>query len=60
MRGLGRFLQKMKPLAVEQRLVPCQVPLSPFIYFQTVLLTLWAFIPFATLMETWVSVFLIN
>ena len=57
MRDLGRFLQKMKPLAVEQRLVPCQVPLSPLIYFLTVLLALWAFIPFAMLMETWVRFF---
>lgn len=52
MRGLGRLLQKMKPVAVEQRFVPCQVPLSPLIYFLTVLLALWAFIPFTVLMET--------
>lgn len=47
----------MKPLVVKQRLVPCQVPLSPLIYFLTVLLALWAFIPFAMLMETWFRVF---
>lgn len=52
MRDLGRLLQKMKLVAVEQRFVPCQVPLSPLIYFLTVLLALWAFIPFAVLLET--------
>lgn len=36
MRDLGRLLQKMKPVAVEQRFVPCQVPFSPLIYFLTV------------------------
>lgn len=56
LRDLGRFLQKMKPLAVEQRLVACLVPLSPLICFLTVLLALWAFIPFAELMETWFRV----
>lgn len=48
----GKTLQKRKPVAVEQRFVPCQVPLSPLIYFLTVLLALWAFIPFAMLVET--------
>lgn len=53
---LGRVLQKMNPLAVEQKLVACLVPLSPLICFLTVVLVLWAFIPFAELMETWVRV----
>lgn len=52
MRDLRRLLQKMKPVAVEQRFVLCRVSLSSLIYFVTVLLVLWAFVPFAMLMET--------